>query len=187
MINIDPLWKKEKLFEEIEDIEKKIETSALDHKAERKLLDRRKKLIDTNDKWLKERRESNPEMVTYINARREMNSLYRDADKSHRNMLDGVEKAQPQHEKQMKIRNELKEIRRQLDRAKELLSQSDKGINHWERRLEKGFGELDGGFSDLLEAQKKVSQGGDSSFARKKKPKIVKKRKPINNPKEEEE
>ena len=187
MINLDPLWKKEKLFEEIEDIEKKIETSALDHKAERKLLDRRKKLIETNDKWLKERRESNPEMVTYINARREMNSLYRDADKSHRNMLDGVEKAQPQHEKQMKIRNELKEIRRQLDRAKELLSQSDKGINHWERRLEKGFGELDGGFSDLLEAQKKVSQGGDSSFAMKKKPKVVKKRTPINVTKEEEE
>ena len=116
-----------------------------------------------------------------------MNSLYRDADKSHRNMLDGVEKARPQHEKQMNIRNELKEIRRQLDRAKELLSQSDKGINHWERRLEKGFGELDGGFSDLLEAQKKVSQGGDSSFARKKKPKEVKKRTQINVPKEEEE
>ena len=68
-----------------------------------------------------------------------------------------------------------------------MLSQSDKGINHWERRLEKGFGELDGGFSDLLEAQKRVSQGGDSSFARKKKSKVVKKKTPINIPKEEEE
>ena len=38
------------MFEEIEDIEKKIETSALDHKAERKLLDRRKKLIETKMK-----------------------------------------------------------------------------------------------------------------------------------------
>ena len=160
---------------------------ALDHKAERKLLDRRKKIIETNDKWLKERRESNPEMVTYINARREMNSLYRDADKSHRNMLDGVEKAQPRHEKQLIIKNELREIRRQLDRAKELLSQSDKAINYWERRLENGFGVLDDGFSDLLAAQKKVSQGGDSSFARKKNTKVVKKVKHINNSKEEEE
>ena len=35
MVNLDPSWKKEKLFDEIEEIEKKIETSALDHKAER--------------------------------------------------------------------------------------------------------------------------------------------------------
>ena len=104
-----------------------------------------------------------------------MNSLYRDADKSHRNMLDGVEKAQPRHEKQLIIKNELREIRRQLDRAKELLSQSDKAINYWERRLENGFGVLDDGFSDLLAAQKKVSQGGDSSFARKKNKKLLKK------------
>jgi len=187
MVNLDPSWKKEKLFDEIEEIEKKIETSALDHKAERKLLDRRKKIIEINDKWLRERRDSNPEMVTYINARREMNTLFRDADKSHRNMLDGVEKAQPQHDKQMKIRNELKEIRRQLDRAKELLSQSDKAISHWERRLSQGFGELDGGFSDLLAAQKKVSEGGDSSFARKTKTRVNKTRKKNSKSKEEEE
>ena len=75
----------------------------------------------------------------------------------------------------------------QLDRAKELLSQSDKAINHWERRLDKGFGELDNGFSDLLAAQKKVAEGGDSSFARKKKNKSSKKDKTIRNPKKEEE
>ena len=168
MINLDPSWKKEKMFEEIEDIEKKIETSALDHKAERKLLDKRKKLIEENDKWLKQRRDLNPEMVTYIDSRREMNTLYRLADKSHRKMLDGVEKAQPQHEKQQKIRDDLREIRRQLDRARELLSQSDRAIEHWERRLDKGFGELGDGFKDLLSAQRKVAEGGDSSFARKK-------------------
>lgn len=168
MINLDPSWKKEKMFEEIDDIEEKIQISALDHKAERKLLDRRKKLIEENDKWLKQRRDLNPEMVTYIDARREMNSLYRLADKSHRKMLDGVEKAQPQHEKQQKIRDDLREIRRQLDRAKELLSQSDKAVEYWERRLDKGFGELGDGFKDLLSAQRKVAEGGDSSFARKK-------------------
>tara|TARA_B100000214_G_C23971512_1_gene630396 strand:+ start:2774 stop:3610 length:837 start_codon:yes stop_codon:yes gene_type:complete len=184
MINLDPSWKKEKMFEEIEDIEKKIETSALDHKAERKLLDKRKKLIEENDKWLKQRRELNPEMVTYIDARREMNTLYRLADKSHRKMLDGVEKAQPQHEKQQKIRDDLREIRRQLDRARELLSQSDGAVEYWERRLDKGFGELGEGFKDLLSAQKKVAEGGDSSFARKKK---NKKGKNISKKKEEEE
>ncbi len=185
MINLDPGWKKEKMFDEIEEIEKKIETSALDHKAERKLLDKRKKLIEENDKWLKQRRESNPDMVTYIDARREMNSLYRQADKSHRKMLDGVEKAQPQHEKQQKIRDDLREIRRQLDRARELLTQSDKAIEHWERRLEKGFGDLGEGFNDLLSAQRKVAEGGDSSFARKKKKKDTEKK--IADTKKEEE
>lgn len=184
MINLDPSWKKEKMFEEIDDIEEKIQTSALDHKAERKLLDRRKKLIEENDKWLKQRRDLNPEMVTYIDARREMNSLYRLADKSHRKMLDGVEKAQPQHEKQQKIRDDLREIRRQLDRAKELLSQSDKAIEYWERRLDKGFGELGDGFKDLLSAQRKVAEGGDSSFARKKNNEREKK---LDNKKREEE
>ena len=182
MINLDPSWKKEKMFEEIEDIEKKIETSALDHKAERKLLDKRKKLIEKNDKWLKQRRDLNPEMVTYIDSRREMNTLYRLADKSHRKMLDGVEKAQPQHEKQQKIRDDLREIRRQLDRARELLSQSDRAVEHWERRLDKGFGELGDGFKDLLSAQRKVAEGGDSSFARKKNNK-----KDRNAPKKKEE
>ena len=185
MINLDPSWKKEKMLEEIDDIEEKIQTSALDHKAERKLLDRRKKLIEENDKWLKQRRDLNPEMVTYIDARREMNSLYRLADKSHRKMLDGVEKAQPHHEKQQKIREDLREIRRQLDRARELLSQSDKAVEYWERRLDKGFGELADGFKDLLSAQRKVAEGGDSSFARKKsnkKEKIL-----LDNKKKEEE
>ena len=68
------------------------------------------------------------------------------------------------------------------------LSQSDRAISHWERRLEHGFGELDGGFIDLLAAQKKVSEGGDSSFARKKKKTSQpKKEKRISNSKEEEE
>ena len=174
MVNLDPSWKKEKLFDEIEEIERKIETSALDHKAERKLLDRRKKIIEINDKWLRERRESNPEMVTYINARREMNKLYREADKSHRKMLDGREKALPHYDKQKKIWYELREIRSQLDSAKEMLLQSDQAVTHWERTLAQGFRELDGVFGDLLADQKKVLGGGDPSFARKPETKVSK-------------
>ena len=144
----------------------------MDHKAERKLLDKEKKLIEKNDKWLKQRRDSNPDMATYIDARREMNALYRQADKSHRKMLDGVEKAQPQHEKQQKIRDDLREIRRQLDRARELLTQSDKAIEHWERRLEKGFGDLERVSTIFYQLKERFAEGGDSSFARKKRKKI---------------
>jgi len=171
MINLDPNWKKEKLFEELHDIEEKIQTSALDHRAERKMLDRRKKLLEVNEMWLKSRRDANPEMTNYIDSRGEMSSLYQEADKAHREMLEKVEKAQPLHEKKMIMGAELREIRGQLDRAKELLAQSDSAISHWERRISDGFGELGGGFPDLLATKRIVSKGGRSSFARKSKSK----------------
>jgi len=63
--------------------------------------------------------------------------------------------------------SELRDVRSQLDRARELLSQSDKAIGHWERRLKEGFGDLGPGFSELLDGMKKVSEGGMSSFAKK--------------------
>ncbi len=171
MVNLDPDWKKEKLFEELDEIEENIQTSALDHKAEKKMIDRRKKLIEQNEKWLKQRRDSNPEMADYIDSRREMSHLFKTADRSHREMLKAVEKAQPLHEKKVAMQSELREVRRQLDRAKELLAQSDDAISHWERRLVDGYGALGMGFPDLMAAKQKVAEGGDSSFARKSPPK----------------
>jgi uncharacterized coiled-coil DUF342 family protein len=171
MVNLDPHWKKEKLLDELEQIENSIQTSALDHRAERKLLDRRKKLLEENDRWLKSRRESNPEMATFIDSRSKMNTLYRKADNAHRKMIEIVEKAQPMYEKKVALTAELREIRRQLDRAKELLAQSDYAIAHWERRLKDGFGDLGRGFPDLMAANTRVSNGGRSSFARSSKPK----------------
>ena len=167
MVSLDPDWKKEKLFEELDEIEDSIQTSALDHKAEKKMIDRRKKLIGQNEKWLKERRQMNPEMVDYVDSRREMSHLFKTADKSHRDMIKAVEKAQPLHEKKVAMQAEIRDIRRVLDRAKELLSQSDDAIGHWERRLKDGFGELGLGFTDLLAAKRRVAEGGDSTFARK--------------------
>ena len=171
MLNLDPNWKKEKLLDELEQIEHSIQTSALDHKSERKLLDRRKKLLEQNDRWLKSRRDSNPEMASFIDSRTKMNSLYKEADRVHRSMLEIVEKAQPMYEKKVALNADLREIRRQLDRARELLSQSDRAIAHWERRLRDGFGDIGGGFPDLMVANKRVSEGGRSSFARKPKQK----------------
>ena len=68
-----------------------------------------------------------------------------------------------------------------------MLSQSDKAVEHWERRLDKGFGELGDGFKDLLSAQRKVAEGGDSSFARKKTSSKKMTKSPYNQKKEEEE
>ena len=62
---------------------------------------------------------------------------------------------------------EIRDVRRQLDRAKELLSQSDQAIEHWQRRLKDGYSELGLGFPDLLKDMIQVQNGGDSSFAKK--------------------
>ena len=166
MVNLDPNWKKEKLLEQLEEIEDSIQTSALDHSSERKLLDRRKKLLEENEKWLKSRKKSNPEMSRFVDSRGEMVSSYRKADSAHRKMLEAVSKAQPLHEKKVLLTAELRDIRRQMDRARELLDQSDIAIEHWQRRLKEGFGELGAGYRDLMTASNKVSSGGRSSFAR---------------------
>ena len=167
MVNLDPDWKKEKLLEELDEIEENIQTSALDHKAEKKMIERRKKLIEQNEKWLKERRDSNPDMAEYIDSRREMSHQFMVANKAHRNMMKAVEKAQPLHDKKVAMQAEIREVRRQLDRAKELLSQSDHAIEHWQRRLKDGYSELGVGFPDLLRDMNQVQNGGASSFARK--------------------
>ena len=83
MISLDPKWKKMRLLEQIEEIETKIQTSALDHKSERKLLDMRRSLISENDKWIRDRKDSNPGMAEYLEKNREMSKLFKKADKAH--------------------------------------------------------------------------------------------------------
>jgi len=166
MISLDPKWKKMMLLEQIEEIENKIQTSALDHKSERKLLEKRRSLISENDKWIKDRKESNPEMSEYLEKNKEMSKLFKKADRSHSQMIGAVSKAQPLYEKVTSASAEIREIRSQLDRAKELVAQSDKAIEYWEKRIENGFGDLGPGFRDLLKGQKNVELGGISSFAK---------------------
>ena len=166
MIILDPKWKKEKLIERIEEIEHKIQTSALDQKSEKKLLERRRALVLENDKWLRNRKDSNPEMIEYLEKSRKMSDLFKKADKAHSKMINAVKKAQPLYEKMSIADKELRDIRSQLDRARELLSQSDKAISYWQRRLDEGFGDLGPGFNDLLRQKSKVEGGGDSSFAK---------------------
>tara|TARA_B100000575_G_C23058392_1_gene609325 strand:- start:299 stop:1129 length:831 start_codon:yes stop_codon:yes gene_type:complete len=167
MISLDPKWKKMKLLEQIEEIENKIQTSALDHRSERKLIETRRTLISENDKWIRDRKASNPEMTKYLEKNKEMSKLFKKADKAHNLMIGAVAKAQPLYEKLTNASEEMREIRGQLDRARELLGQSDKAIDYWERRIKSGFGDLGVGYRDLLRGQKNVDDGGSSSFAKK--------------------
>jgi hypothetical protein len=66
---------------------------ALDHKSEGKLLDKRRALISENDKWVRDRKDSNPEMSVYLEKNRKMSELFKKADKSHTKMIEAVSKA----------------------------------------------------------------------------------------------
>ena len=131
----------------------------MDQKSEKKLLEQRRALVLENDKWLRNRKESNPEMIEYLEISRKMSDLFKKADKAHSKMIAAVKKAQPLYEKMSIADKELRDIRSQLDRARELLSQSDKAISYWQRRLDEGFGDLGPGFNDLLWQKSKVEGG----------------------------
>ncbi len=162
MINLDPKWKKERMWEELEDIEFKIETMALDQKAERKMIDARKKILFQNEEWLRERKNSNPKMAIYIEKRKKMNSLYKNADKSHQEMIKRVKKGEPIHQKYIALRDEYIDINRQKDRAKELLKNSDRDIAFWENLGSEGL-------DNLMGPANQVKSGGVSSFVSKRK------------------
>ena len=154
-----------------------IQTVALDHKAEKKMIDARRNIIRQNELWLKERKSSNPQMADFIEKRKKMNTLYKAADKEHREMIKNVNLGEPVHTKYVARKTELGDINRQRDRAKQLLKNLDRDISYWENTI------LDG-FDELMTLAKRVQQGRESSFASNKNKKV---KKDINDIKMEEE
>jgi uncharacterized coiled-coil DUF342 family protein len=171
MITLEPKWAKERLEEKITEIENKIETQALDHKAEGSLIAARSQLLKENEMWLQTRKESNPSMVEYIATRKEMSSLFKKADRKHAAMVELSEKGRPTYAKRITLEQEHKEIRKQLDRAMELETQSEASVKYWEEVVKNGFKK--GAGHDLLQNSRMVEEGGIASFATK-----AKKRKP---------
>ena len=139
MITLEPKWAKERLEEKITEIENKIETQALDHKAEGSLIAARSQLLKENEMWLQTRKESNPSVVEYISTRKEMSSLFKKADRKHAAMVELSEKGRPAYAKRVTLEQEHKEIRKQLDRAMELETQSEASVKYWEEVVKNGF------------------------------------------------
>lgn len=165
MITLEPKWAKERLEEKITEIENKIETQALDHKAEGSLIAARTQLLKENEMWLQTRKESNPSMVEYIATRKEMSSLFKKADRKHAAMVELSEKGRPTYAKRVTLEQEHKEIRKQLDRAMELETQSEASVKYWQEVVKNGFKK--GAGLDLLQNSRRVEEGGIASFAAK--------------------
>ena len=159
MKNLDPKWAKEKLEEQLEEIEDQIEKKALSLNDERKLLSKRKELLRKNADWLNQRKKDNPEIADYVEVSKKMNKLFTQANKLHQEMLTYVEKNEPIHAEFTEMRGELRNSMRQVERSRALIKQSESAIQFWKNALENGF-------DDLLKSAKNVEKGGASSIRR---------------------
>ncbi len=166
MKNLEPQWAKEKLEENLTDIETRIQEGALSLEDERRLLSERKVLLDQNQTWLDDRRKNNPDMAQYVDSRRKMQKLFRRADKLHNEMLDIVEKNEGEHQQFIENRDALRTAMRQVDRSRALIKQSDSAISHWKMRLSEGFAVLTSGEPNLLADAENVKAGGASTIQR---------------------
>ncbi len=143
MMSLDPRWKKDKLLSELNAIDDRIQTSALDHVEERKLLEERRKLIRRNDDWLEERKQANPELANYVQGRRDMSRLYQSGNKAHQDMIQALEKSSSERKKFNQIRKDLRDAKNQLEAAARLMAESEQAIAYWTRRKEEGIGEIE--------------------------------------------
>jgi hypothetical protein len=143
MMSLDPRWKKDKLLSELNAIDDRIQTSALDHVEERKLLEERRKLIRRNDDWLEERKQANPELANYVQGRRDMSRLYQSGNKAHQDMIQALEKSASERKKFNQIRKDLRDAKNQLEAAARLMTESEQAIAYWTRRKEEGIGEIE--------------------------------------------
>lgn len=165
LVSLDPKWKKDRLIENLQSIDERIETEAYDHRQEAKMLKERQRLVEQNEVWLKERRAENPQMAAYIDARRRMNALYKTGNKAHQRMIEAIKRADPISSRFRLIRKERVDTDRQLHRAKAILGNAERAVEYWERRLQDGFGRMEGDYEDLLEDANRVASGGISTSA----------------------
>ena len=162
MVSLDPNWKRDKLLKKLQEVDDKIQTSALDHIEERKLLAKRRDIINQNDSWLDKRKKSHPEVLEYIGKRTKMSELYKKGETKHKAYIDVKEKSAPLRKEFDSIRKDLKDSRGQLESAIRLQKESDRAVEYWSRRANEGIGKLDNDHPDLTRYAKKIRAGGFS-------------------------
>lgn len=168
--NPNPAWAKEKLATQLEELEQKLETSALDLNAERKLLRQMKELSRSHDEWVNERIESDPGMKEYQDGWKMFHQLLEDADAAHEELTKLAPASEDHHQKYSDHRDIQKDAQRQHDRAKSLLDSTDEIIKYWNHRIDNGFDDLKDGSGDLMAASRMVAEGKPSSMPRVEKP-----------------
>jgi uncharacterized coiled-coil DUF342 family protein len=164
--NPDPKWAREKLNDDIINLENELQTQAGDHKSEQKVLRKIRNLQAEHGVWVASRVANNPEMKDFADASESMKRLYDQADKAHQAMLELVEENEQQHEFYSMHEEARRGANSQLQRTEAALKTSTIAINNWQGRLESGF-------DNLLKDAEQVKSGGDSTIAIRRKAKLA--------------
>jgi len=164
--NPDPQWAKDKLVEQIAQMEQDFETRAGDHKAERKFLRTIKELTSKHRDEVKARIASNPELGELNEIQSKIKPLFEAAEKAHDAMVELVGESDELHTSWTSVVEEQRILHSRLFRAESALENSLKATEYWEKRLQDGFGDLGiAGFPDLYAAANNIKEGGMSSIA----------------------
>ncbi|MBO58457.1 MAG: hypothetical protein CMA77_05630 [Euryarchaeota archaeon] len=164
--NPNPSWAKEKLASKLADLDEKLETSALDINAERKLIREMRELTRSHEEWVTNRIESDPELKEYQDGWKRHRELLAAADAAHDELVELAKVSEEQHKKYEEHRDVQKIAQAQYNRAKALQSSANDIVSYWNHRIENGFGDLKDGTGDLLAAARIVSDGKPSSMPR---------------------
>tara|TARA_B100001750_G_scaffold248374_1_gene278859 strand:+ start:3276 stop:4124 length:849 start_codon:yes stop_codon:yes gene_type:complete len=164
--NPNPGWAKEKLASKLANLDEKLETSALDINAERKLIREMRELTRSHEEWVANRIESDPDLKEYQDGWKRHRELLGTADAAHEKLIELANISEEHHKKYEEHRDVQKIAQSQYNRAKSLQSTANDIVSYWNHRIENGFGDLKDGTGDLLAAARIVSEGKSSSMPR---------------------
>ena len=156
--NPDPKWAREKLDDELKQLEFDLETQAGDHKREYKILRQMRDLQAEHELWVEKNAAKVPELKEYFNVQQEMRKLYDQAQKAHQSMLELADENQELHNTFVEKEEKRRLAASRYSRSTRSLDISKAAIDGWNNRLSKGF-------DDLLANRDRVIDGGMSSIA----------------------
>jgi len=160
--NPDPKWAKDKLMEDISSMEEVFQTTAGDHKAERKFLRKVKEMMAEHQAGVEARIKANPELQELNDIQALIKPHFDAAEKAHDTMLELVGESGDLHESWMKESTLEGSLKSQIHTIEQVLATSSKAEEYWKNCLENGFG-------GLGSAAEEISKGGLSSIAKRRK------------------
>ena len=135
----DPRWARERLQRGIEDLEGRLETSALDRDTERRLMREMRELAHQHSEWVGKRQKEHPEWGVLHDLHRELNEAYESARTTHEALVQLAEDSDPFHGEFLRLREDLKH---QQSLHQGLLGERENGplaIAFWKSLLEAGL------------------------------------------------
>ena len=155
----NPEWAQSKLEDKLKKIEHELETNAGNHKTEQKYIKEMKTLLQQHEEWVSKRKDNQEEQAAMKKLYEEARHQLSLSEKAHNALLDHASENEYFHNTYL----EQEAHRRRADaRTKRLalaLDSSQKGIEHWQNHIDKGF-------YSLLENAQRVQNGEPSSHAR---------------------